>query len=216
MKLKRNLSWFFGVVGFVLIILSVFPLLSYEWESSQKYPTLISPISDDESERFVFTNRDYTKAESWFKTEKTNSEDENKTDYYFLTIPKLKINNAIVRTDSEDLSQSLVHFTGTQIPGKRGNSVIFGHSVLPIFFNPENYISIFSTLYKLDKGDEIFINFEDINYRYVVESMFEVRPTDIQVLEQNTNVSYLSLITCTPPGDPRKPKRLVVRARIML
>lgn len=216
MILKNTLSWFLGAVGFILILLSVFPLLSYEWESSRKYPTLISPLSKDESEKFMFKKRDYTKAENWFNTDKIKVETMSGTNYYSLSIPKLKINNAIVRTDSDDLSQSLVQFAGAQVPGKRGNTVIFGHSILPIFFNPENYISIFSTLYKLDKGDEIFVNFEDITYRYVVESMFEVRPTDIEVLEQNSDTSYISLITCTPPGDPRKPKRLVVRAKIVL
>ena len=45
--------------------------------------------------------------------------------------------------------------------------------------------------------------------------MFEVRPTDIGILEQNAGSSYLSLVTCTPMGDPRKPKRLVVRASLI-
>ena len=44
--------------------------------------------------------------------------------------------------------------------------------------------------------------------------MFEVLPTDLQILEQNRVDSYLTLVTCTPPGDPRKPKRLIVRARL--
>jgi LPXTG-site transpeptidase (sortase) family protein len=45
--------------------------------------------------------------------------------------------------------------------------------------------------------------------------MFEVHPTDIQVLEQDESDSFLTLVTCVPPGDPRMPKRLIVRARII-
>jgi len=45
--------------------------------------------------------------------------------------------------------------------------------------------------------------------------MFEVLPTDIQVLDQDTTDSFLTLVTCVPPGDPRKPKRLIVRARVV-
>ncbi len=45
--------------------------------------------------------------------------------------------------------------------------------------------------------------------------MFEVLPTDIQVLDQDTTDSFLTLVTCVPPGDPRKPKRLIVRARVI-
>ena len=37
----------------------------------------------------------------------------------------------------------------------------------------------------------------------------------ILVNSQNVSDSFLSLITCTPPGDPRKPRRLIVRARIV-
>ena len=45
--------------------------------------------------------------------------------------------------------------------------------------------------------------------------MFEVSPKDIQVLEQNSSDAFLTLVTCTPPGHPQKPKRLIVRARIV-
>jgi LPXTG-site transpeptidase (sortase) family protein len=45
--------------------------------------------------------------------------------------------------------------------------------------------------------------------------MFEVLPTDIQVLDQDSSDSFLTLVTCVPPGDPRNPKRLIVRARVV-
>jgi sortase A len=67
----------------------------------------------------------------------------------------------------------------------------------------------------LEKGDEVRINYDGIEYLYRVESLFEVFPTDIQVLEQDESDSFLTLVTCTPPGDPRKPKRLIVRARVV-
>jgi len=120
-----------------------------------------------------------------------------------------------VAIGGEDLSKSLIQYPGTATPGKRGNAVIFGHSILPIFYNPKDYLAIFSTLPTLKKGDEILVSYDGVSYKYLVEDMFEVLPTDIEVLEQNTSDSFLSLITCVPPGDPRKPRRLVVRARIV-
>jgi sortase A len=86
---------------------------------------------------------------------------------------------------------------------------------LPQFYNPEDYLAIFSTLPTLNKGDLIEINYDGISYEYEVEDMFEVLPTDIQVLEQNSGDSFLTLVTCVPPGHPLKPKRLIVRARIL-
>ena len=58
------------------------------------------------------------------------------------------------------------------------------------------------------------VNYDGITYRYVIEQMFDVLPTDIQILEQDNSDSFISLVTCIPPGDPRNPRRLIVRARI--
>ena len=135
--------------------------------------------------------------------------------FYTVTIPKLKIENAVVAIGGEDLSKNLVQYPGTALPGKNGNAVIFGHSILPIFYNPKNYMSIFSTLPTLKEGDEIFISFDGVTYKYQVEELFEIFPTDIQILEQNPSDSFLTLVTCVPPGDPRNPKRLIVRARVV-
>ena len=132
-----------------------------------------------------------------------------------MSVPKLGIESATVTIGGENLAKSLIHYPGTAVPGKTGNSVIFGHSALPLFFSPTNYKTNFSTLPKLQKGDEIIVNYDGITYKYVVETKFEVLPKDIQVLEQNNYGSYISLITCVPPGDPRKPRRLVVRARLV-
>ena len=112
-----------------------------------------------------------------------------------------------------DLKKSLIQYPQTALPGQLGNAVIFGHSVLPQFFNPKSYWTIFSTLFKLKQGDEILLNYDNIQYRYLVEEMFEVQPSDLSVLEQRFDGRYLTLITCTPPGTYLR--RLIVRARIV-
>jgi sortase A len=75
-------------------------------------------------------------------------------------------------------------------------------------------MAIFSTLPTLKEGDDIFVNYDGIAYKFKVEELFEIYPTDIQILEQNPSDSFITLVTCTPPGDPRNPKRLIVRARV--
>jgi sortase A len=74
---------------------------------------------------------------------------------------------------------------------------------------------MFSLLPTLKNGDEIDVNYDGVSYIYKVENMFEVLPTDIQVLDQNYSDSFLTLVTCVPPGDPANPKRLIVRARVV-
>lgn len=111
--------------------------------------------------------------------------------------------------------KNLIQFPGTALPGKIGNSVIIGHSILPQFFDPENYLSIFSTLPRIRKNDEVFVNYDGVAYKYVVQDLFEVKPDDIQIMEQNSAGSFLTLVTCTPPGHPLKPRRLIVRAGLV-
>jgi len=201
------------VSGVIILFSTLYPILSYEWEASRKYPILISPLVDEETASFKFSKKDYTRASNWFEGDKS-AFDSTDVSYFTLTIPKLKIENAIVTVGGDDLSESLIQFPGTSVPGKVGNTVIFGHSILPIYYNPKNYLSIFSTLPNLKKDDEISLNYDGITYKYLVENMFEVKAKDIQILEQNKNYPYLTLVTCTPPGHPLKPKRLIVRARL--
>ena len=211
-----------GISGVIILTGVIYPIVSYNSIYPQNYTKLISPISGttEKVQGAVTTttngNVDYTQASTWFPSG-AKSEDFNtsKVDFYTITIPKLKIDSASVAIGGEDLSKSLIQYPGTALPGKHGNSVIFGHSILPIFYNPKNYISIFSLLPTLKKGDLIYINYDGVSYTFRIETMFEVLPTDIQVLDQDSSDSFLTLVTCVPPGDPGNPKRLIVRARVV-
>jgi sortase A len=163
---------------------------------------------------------DYTQLSNWFVDEGSNTSAKGSDilksgslTSYKLSIPSLKIDDAVVEVGSMDLKKSLIQYPQTALPGQLGNSVIFGHSVLPQFFNPKSYLTIFSTLYRLKQGDDIAINFDGIQYKYRIEEMYEVVPTDLSVLEQRFDGKYLTLITCSPPGTYLR--RLVVKAKIV-
>lgn len=212
-KIFRLAAILSGFLGVAILSSVIYSLVSYNVISKDKFPSLLNPII----EKTALTDEvyDYTKASNWFVGTDKSKFNETKVSYYNITIPRLKIESATVAIGGDDLSTHLIQYPGTALPGKRGNSVIFGHSTLPSFFNPKNYTSIFSTLPTMDKGDEIIVYYDGVEYHYIVEGIFEVLPTDVQVLEQNISDSFLTLVTCTPPGDPRKPKRLIVRARIV-
>jgi sortase A len=201
--------------GIVILFSTIYPIASYESSSREKYPSLISPVISEREESLTLSSLDYTKAGNWFVGGGVEDFSESQVSYYTLSIPKLDIRNALVEVGGEDLSENLIQYPGTAIPGKKGNAVVFGHSILPQFFDPEDYLAIFSTLPTLQKGDEIKVSYDGVTYLYKVESMFEVLPTELEVLDQNSNDSYISLITCVPPGHPLKPRRLVVRAKIV-
>jgi sortase A len=199
------------VAGLSMMAYVAVPIVSFNVARATRYEQYLSPVPDEQySEQEAI---DYTKAHNWFNTE-ANDFEVSKVRYYTLSIPKLNIKDATVALGGEDLSQSLIQYPGTALPGKRGNAVIFGHSILPQFFNPKNYMSIFSTLPTIKKGDTVDIRYDGISYNYVVHDVFEVKPTDLEILAQNTDDSYITLITCTPPGHPLRPRRLIVRARL--
>lgn len=203
-----------GISGVIILVGVFYPIVSYNNYSFGRTQNLISPLI--EKKEVVVTEVDYTQASNWFVggAEKNDFVSQN-VEYYTISIPKLRIENATVAIGGEDLSSHIIQYPGTALPGKRGNSALFGHSILPIFYDPKNYLSVFSLLPTLKNGDEINVDYDGVSYKYRVEEMFEVLPTDIQVLDQDTTDSFLTLVTCVPPGDPRKPKRLIVRARVV-
>jgi LPXTG-site transpeptidase (sortase) family protein len=138
-----------------------------------------------------------------------------------LTIPGLSIDHATVTTDvisnNEDiykpvLLKSLAHYKGTAYPGEAGNSVIYGHSILPTFYNPKNYLSIFTKLDTLSAKEQLQVTWGKNVYTYAVEGMEVVKPDDTRVLHYS-NGKTLTLITCVPPGYTTE--RLLVFTRLV-
>lgn len=148
---------------------------------------------------------DFTKAQNWFPSQTYTEPRESKITHYTITIPKVDVYDAVVEIGGEDLSKSLIQYPGTANPGQLGSPVVFGHSVLRQFYNPEKsnprrYISIFSKIMTLENGDEIFVDFDGIRYSYIVKDKFEVRPEDVYILQQRYNNYELKLVTCVPEG----------------
>ncbi|KKR32724.1 MAG: sortase family protein [Candidatus Gottesmanbacteria bacterium GW2011_GWA2_41_12] len=219
-KLFSAVSVFFMISGISLIAWVAYPIVSFELFFAPRFVGIIKPIPEEViaealenrfPEALSSTRVDYTKANVWFP-KKPQLRTSSVVEDYNLSIPKLKIKDASVIIGSEDLNKSLIHYGGTATPGDYGNAVIFGHSVLPAFYDPKNYKTIFSTLPTLTNGDDIYLNYDNVTYKYTVEEMRVVSPDDISVLEQKFDDSYISLITCVPPGTYWK--RLVVKARL--
>lgn len=153
---------------------------------------------------------DYTNANNWYPT--------NKQAFgkiipaYFLSIPKIGIKNAVVSTKDPDLTKHLIQYNTDSVPPLAGNSIIFGHSTLPQLYNENDYKTIFANAYKITVGDKILIGINEVIYGYKVQSVTVVEPDDTSVLAQNFSDSFITIITCTPPGTVWK--RLIIKAKI--
>jgi sortase A len=131
---------------------------------------------------------------------------------YYISIPHLGIEDAYVSTIDNNVNLHLVHFPGTALPPNVGNAAIFGHSTLPQWFDQHNPHAIFATALDTKIGDSIIVTIGNKQYIYTVISMTIVPADDTSYLAQDSDGSYLSLITCTPPGTTWR--RLVIKAKL--
>lgn len=224
----KSFSYIFLTFGAVLMFWSFYPIISFEVYSrlfidqgiSSPIPrtqiaTTVQEASTVLGSYDVFSSnlRDFVQASVWFPSKpQVLVSDEITVDEYYLSIPKLNITDAVVKVGADDLSQSLIHYLPTSLPGEYGNVAIFGHSTLPQLYNPTDYKTIFTYLPSLEKEDTISVRMLDETYEYEVYEMFVVKPDQVSVLEQKYDASYLTVITCVPPGTYWN--RLVVRAKL--
>lgn len=226
-KTVNFFSYIFLIAGAMLLFWSFYPIVSFTIYSRLFLKNNINaPISDNTATSLkeansilgafsIFSNnlRDYTQASTWFPASpQLNQLSQLAVKEYTLSIHKLNIEKARVVVGGEDLTKSLVHYLPQSLPGEYGNVAIFGHSTLPQLYNPKDYKTIFTYLSSLEKGDKIYVNVGEFEYQYEVTTLFIVKPQEISVLEQKKDDSYLTLITCEPPGTWLE--RLVVTAKL--
>lgn len=141
---------------------------------------------------------------------------------FYLSIPKLGINRMGVQSNVDStnsdiynrvLDRNLAHFRGSSLPfvTNPGNIVVYGHSVGGSYTpRPNDVVSAFSFLPELKVGDEIIIEINGTQHKYVMRRSRVVTPDDTSILASTPGREALTLFTCYPPGS--REKRLVISA----
>lgn len=208
-NIARLTSIILILIGGSILFYILSPLISWQVYFSPVFAqqNLTIPIP----KTTIISASNYKNAQTWFPSYQA---EKNKTDIteYHLSIPKLDITNAIVSTIDYNLSSHLVHYGDTNLPPQLGNAVIFGHSTLPQLFNPKDYTTIFANAYKLKIDDIIIITIDHVSYTYKIRTIRIVDPSDTSVFSQDIDNSYLTLVTCTPPGTTWK--RLIIKGKL--
>ncbi len=206
-------------IGFIIILWTLWPIVSFFFTDQIVLAKTVSPIADftgltiGSPVAYAANEKNTTDPNTWFPTspQKKVSAPVNS---YTLSIPSLGITDASVIIAGDDLGKSLIHYGGTSLPGEYGNTVIFGHSTLPQFFRAtKDYKSIFATLPTIKIGANINLTYDGLSYRYIVTEKVVVEPTDLSPLEQRFDDSYITLVTCVPPGTYLY--RLNVKAKLV-
>lgn len=136
---------------------------------------------------------------------------------FYLTIESLGIEHARVITNVNvskkneylsELKKGVGHLLGSAYPGEWGNSILFGHSVSTVFYDPADYARIFSILPTITIGDTFEVEFEGKKFVYKVDEKRIVDPNASPAEFAVNPGRRMTLITCVPPGLTTK--RLLV------
>ncbi len=149
----------------------------------------------------LWKNITFDKEDNVAAYEQAKSQENDKEVTDRLEIPALNvIANLFYPGNTWDLyrgfGNGVGHMPGTAMPGETGNVAFFGHSSGR---GGSYYETIFSTLHRLENGDEVLIYREGKIYKYVVESKKIVNSNDFSILEQGDG-KKISLVTCWPIG----------------
>ncbi len=115
-----------------------------------------------------------------------------------IRIPEIGVDHAVVEgVGRPDLRRGPGHYPGTPLPGQLGNAAIAGHRT--------TYGAPFNRLDELRPGDAISVTTLAGTFKYRVQGLQVVRPSDVAVLDPHPDPSKpgqplatLTLTTCNP------------------
>ena len=120
------------------------------------------------------------------------------TKYYvgYLNIPKINLKKGFTEIDNRynNVNRNIQVIKPSNYPDVvGGNFIIAGHS-------GSSSVSFFKDLYKLVLGDEVYITYNGVDYKYVIKNIYtDLKDGDV-VIRRNKEATTLTLITCTK-GD---------------
>lgn len=202
-----------------------------ESKFSPKYSKVLSPIPEDEIEEIKEFNLGGKFESQYFADILSKLDLEENSDvagaripYRFdwegqfdISIPSVEIEKMPVSANvnsydeqiyNEVLKNSLAHFKGTDLPTPpsyqgSSNTFIYGHSAPSSWaaFHKNSFEAAFNSLFDLNIGDEIIVNFEEEELKYKVIKITITKPEDLSTLRGIPGKKTLTLMTCAPPGS---------------
>ncbi len=114
-----------------------------------------------------------------------------------LEIPRIGLKRGFYNVGSpyNDIKYNVTMMNGSILPYEGyGNLVLLAHS-------GDSYISYFAYLYRLNGGDDCYITINGVGYHYQIVNIYEIAKSGLMVMNWNTPVPTLTLVTCTKDND---------------
>lgn len=220
------------IVAFLVMMIGwyvmIFPVSNdlinkiYNINTINIYQSSTQNFSDDEIEKMLQSCREYNETiyeeqkVQTFRYRGPNASDETyerlpagSQTIGSIRIPDIDVNIAIGHGTKDSMLQGEAgHLYGTSLPvdGENVHAVIAGHSAL-------STAKLFTDLDELEIGDEFYITVLNQEYRYVIDQIEVMLPTEEAEYEQIVEgKNYVTLYTCTPYGV--NTHRLLVRGEL--
>lgn len=207
-------------IGAVFIYREFFPDIQAAIQSSSGYLAQgnVSPVSDQYLDLASYISKPQSFKELTIQAlnEHTLEEDTQSLNYsgvFYITIPSIGINRLPVEANVDSTSEEiynkvlltrLAHFKSTGLPVSevKNNILVYGHSASPNYNpSPKDPQVAFSFLPELKVGDEITVEMEGKEHKFVMSSSKIVKPTDTSVITGTKGRRTLTLVTCFPLGS---------------
>lgn len=110
-----------------------------------------------------------------------------------LTIPSIGVKNSIYSKNSKknNIDKNVIIMNESSLPNEeKGNVILGAHS-------GSGPLAYFKNFDKLKINDEIFIEYENQNYKYIIKSIYDDNK-DGKIRIINNDIDILTLYTCKP------------------
>lgn len=140
--------------------------------------------------------------------EKNSLEERSNDDSYVgvLSIPKINFKKGFYEINNEknNVNKNIEVLSISKMPNEKGTTlVIAAHS-------GDSYLGYFKDLYKLELQDEVYVYYQNVKYKYIINNIYELEKEGKINFVKNVNETYLVLTTCASYG-----KQLVVTAKLV-
>lgn len=201
---SKKLFWVFVVV--FILSFSILNLLSFFNFVGKKIDDFVSAPERQKLMRLAETKIVGSVAPNFVFTEKENSLEINK---FGISAPLIFSESKKIPVLTRALEAGVAVYPGSAVPGHTGQIIILGHSA-PAGWPKIKYEWVFSRLGELMPGDEIILNFDYRQYRYLVTQKIFLDKGE-EIPSQGGQIGqFLYLVTCWPPG--RDLRRLAIEA----
>ena len=143
-------------------------------------------------------NPQATPEENKQEANKPTENTENQVSYIgYLDIPKINVKKGFLDKNDKNNNVDINLYVSpiSNYPdADKGNLVIAGHS-------GANWNAFFHNLYKVNKGDYVYVTYKNKKYTYQINNIYKQNKTGTITIYRNYEKTTLTLVTCTNNDD---------------